>query len=67
MTTYGAVGELIGAGEVDAADSSVQVVVACGAGAADAIKERAEMRNIEKCIVKEDLHGRATEVRDEVQ
>jgi hypothetical protein len=34
MTPYSAVGDVIGAAEVLAAGSSVQVVVACGAGPA---------------------------------
>jgi hypothetical protein len=50
---YGAVGDAIGAAEVELGGCSVQVVVASFAGAAYApSRGRAEMRNAENCIVR---------------
>ena len=56
MTPYGAVGLVVGAAEVVvAAASSVQVLVACGAGAAETVRERAKMRANAKRILTESI------------
>jgi hypothetical protein len=61
ITSYGAVGLVIRAAEALAAASFVQVLVACGAGAAETTRERANMRVIEKRILTQNLKGRAAE------